>query len=397
MKTRNLLVLFVFCILCFLPSLTFANMLISGVIDGPLSGGTPKAVEFFVLEDIADLSEYGFGSANNGGGSDGQEFTFASKSASKGQFIYVSYDSAGFAQFFGFDPDTTSGAAQINGDDAIELFHNGAVIDVFGDINVDGTGEPWEYMDGWAYRKNGTGPDGSTFVLDNWLFSGPNALDGETSNATAATPFPIGTYEPNVAVWLTSFGATLTGNHCLVFWTTALEVSCAGFNVLRADDEDGPYERRNDFLIPAQGAVGASRYEFVDEEVRKAVYFYKLEEIDVSGVSTFYGPVKAAVNNAVSKTSAAPSPALLGNYPNPFNPDTRITWQLPAPQRVRLIIMNAAGRIVRTLVDAQESAGVHAATWDGLDDVGRRVASGVYFYRLQAGDFCEMKKMTLLR
>ena len=54
--------------------------------------------------------------------------------------------------YFGFAPDYTDGAANINGDDAIELFKNAAVIDVFGDINVDGTGQPWEYKDGWAYR-----------------------------------------------------------------------------------------------------------------------------------------------------------------------------------------------------------------------------------------------------
>ena len=57
-----------------------------------------------------------------------------------------------------------------------------------------GTGHPWEYTDGWAYRMDGTGPDGDTFVLANWFFSGPNALDGETSNASASTPFPLGTF-----------------------------------------------------------------------------------------------------------------------------------------------------------------------------------------------------------
>ena len=86
------------------------------------------------------------------------------------------------------------GAANVNGDDAIELFENGNVIDTFGDINVDGNGEPWEYLDGWASRLSATGPDGISFVLGNWQFSGINALDGETSNSTALTPFPLGVY-----------------------------------------------------------------------------------------------------------------------------------------------------------------------------------------------------------
>ncbi len=78
------------------------------------------------------------------------------------------------------------------------MFQNGVVVDVFGDIDVDGIGQAWEYTDGWAYRVDGTGPDGSTFVLGNWTFSGPNALDGETTNDTAAIPMPIGTYSSTV-------------------------------------------------------------------------------------------------------------------------------------------------------------------------------------------------------
>ncbi|MFP2994543.1 endonuclease [Spongiivirga sp. MCCC 1A20706] len=177
------------------PSTGDAALIITGVFDGPLSGGTPKAIEFYVVSDIADLSAYGFGSANNGGGTDGQEFALTG-SATAGQFLYIATETTGFNTFFGFTPDFTSGAAAINGDDAIELFFNGTVIDTFGDINIDGSGQPWEYTDGWAYRVNGTGADGTTFVLENWTFSGRDANDGQANNATATTPFPIGTYAP---------------------------------------------------------------------------------------------------------------------------------------------------------------------------------------------------------
>jgi len=176
------------------PPATAQDMVITGVVDGPLSGGIPKAIEVCVLNDIPDLSVYGVGSANNGGGSDGEEFTFPAGPASAGTFLYVASEAPGFATFFGFAPTFTSGAMAINGDDAIELFMSGSVSDVFGDINVDGTGQPWDHVDGWAYRADGTGPDGTAFTLANWTFSGPNALDGEVSNGTAATPFPIGAY-----------------------------------------------------------------------------------------------------------------------------------------------------------------------------------------------------------
>ncbi|GAB1856333.1 hypothetical protein MHTCC0001_11680 [Flavobacteriaceae bacterium MHTCC 0001] len=174
--------------------ITYAQVIITGVFDGPLPGGIPKGVELYITEDIPDLSIYGIGSANNGGGTDGEEFTFPADAASTGDYIYVASEAAEFTNFFGFAPNYTSSAANINGDDAIELFKSGTVIDIFGDINTDGSGQPWEYLDGWAYRTNATGPDGNTFVLANWTFSGPNALDGETSNATADTPFPIGSY-----------------------------------------------------------------------------------------------------------------------------------------------------------------------------------------------------------
>ena len=114
------------------------NLLISGAFDGPLSGGLPKGVELYVVNDISNLSQYGLGSANNGGGTDGQEFTFPADAVTAGSFIYVTTDSAGFNEFFGFDADYITGAMSINGDDAVELFEGGVVLDVFGDINMDG-------------------------------------------------------------------------------------------------------------------------------------------------------------------------------------------------------------------------------------------------------------------
>lgn len=182
----------VFALLCGM-SLSAQNMVLTAVYDGPLSGGTPKGVEIYIINNIPDLSLYGLGSANNGGGSDGQEFTFPSVSASAGDFIYVASDSANFHNFYGFPPNYVSSVSNINGDDAMELFGNGNVIDTYGDISAAPAG--WSYLDSWAYRVDNTGPDGTTYVAASWTFGTPNALDGETSNATAATPVPVGTYQ----------------------------------------------------------------------------------------------------------------------------------------------------------------------------------------------------------
>lgn len=165
------------------------DLMITAVFDGPLSGGTPKGVELTVLNDIADLSVYGLGSANNGGGSDGVEFTFPAESRKAGETIHIATEIPQFTAFFGYAPDFESNAVSINGDDAIELFKDGVVVDLFGDIDVDGTGQPWEYLDGWAHR-NASAPS-TTFELSQWTFSGPDALDGATSNATASSPIPL--------------------------------------------------------------------------------------------------------------------------------------------------------------------------------------------------------------
>lgn len=172
------------------------SLVITGVYDGDLTGGLPKGIELYVINSIPDLSIFGLGSANNGGGTDGEEFTFPAVSATAGDYIYVASESTEFANFFGFAPDYIDLAMAINGDDAVELFENGQVIDVFGDINTDGSGQAWDYEDGWAYR-NTAGPS-STFTVSEWDYSGANALDGETTNASATTPFPIATYNTSV-------------------------------------------------------------------------------------------------------------------------------------------------------------------------------------------------------
>ena len=84
------------------------------------------------------------------------------------------------------------------------------------------------------------------------------------------------------------------------------------------------------------------------------------------------------------------------NYPNPFNPITVISYQLPRGERAQVVIYNSIGQEVRTLVDDYREPGSHAAVWDGHDDGGRPLASGVYIYRLTAGSFSEARKMVLI-
>jgi hypothetical protein len=88
---------------------------------------------------------------------------------------------------------------------------------------------------------------------------------------------------------------------------------------------------------------------------------------------------------------------LAQNYPNPFNPTTNIKFYVKARGYVDLDIYNILGRRVKTLVSGDLSAGWHEVVWDGSDSTGDRVASGVYFYRMSAGEFAETRKMLLLK
>ncbi len=174
------------------PQNSAAPLILTAVFDATLPGGVPKGIELLVTSDIDDLSVCGVGSANNGGGSDGQEFTFDAVSASAGDYLYVASESDNFSAFFDFAPDYTTSAVNINGDDAIEVFCDGEVVDIYGDINTDGNGEAWEYTNSFANRIAGSAS--ATFEVGQWNVPGVDTLKNQTTNAGATTPVPVGTF-----------------------------------------------------------------------------------------------------------------------------------------------------------------------------------------------------------
>ena len=103
------------------------------------------------------------------------------------------------------------------------------------------------------------------------------------------------------------------------------------------------------------------------------------------------------VEDPADNPNAPRSFALFQNHPNPFNPVTQISYQLPQDCRVRVTIYNVRGQRVRTLYDGRQSAGRHTLNWDGRDTGGRPLSSGIYLYRLEAGQFHQTKKMTLMK
>jgi hypothetical protein len=111
-------------------------------------------------------------------------------------------------------------------------------------------------------------------------------------------------------------------------------------------------------------------------------------------------PIVCTFNkSAVGPTAGVPNQfALLQNYPNPFNPETYINFALPVASSVSLKIYNVAGQMVKTLVEGEQMvAGMHAVRWDGTNQTGEQVASGIYFYKMNAGDFQATKKMVVTK
>ncbi|MCE5272236.1 T9SS type A sorting domain-containing protein, partial [bacterium] len=91
--------------------------------------------------------------------------------------------------------------------------------------------------------------------------------------------------------------------------------------------------------------------------------------------------------------------SLMQNSPNPFNPSTSIKFEVPegATEHVSLSVFDVRGRKVATLIDGQVDPGIHVVFWEGTDQAGRKLPSGVYFYRLNAGNFERVRKMVMLK
>ncbi|OUT73222.1 MAG: hypothetical protein CBB76_00140 [Crocinitomicaceae bacterium TMED16] len=167
---------------------TSVSLSLKGILDFDLESGgaTGKAIHVMAEAAIADLSQYAIGVANNGGGTDGIEYVFPAMSIDSGAHVLVARDSLAMSIYFDecfseFDYVlAASDDISQNGDDAIELFKNGFVVETFGDINVDGTGEAWEYADSWAYKVNG-----------DWTYGGPLCTVGSLTTQTSSCPYPL--------------------------------------------------------------------------------------------------------------------------------------------------------------------------------------------------------------
>ena len=211
--------------------------------------------------------------------------------------------------------------------------------------------------------------------------------DGEDIGAgMSPEAFPI--LAP-VAVALQRFEGEPSEDGAVLRWETSLETNTTGFSIERGESEDGSYEPLDGGFVPATGSPTGARYEFCDTTVTlNRSYWYVLREVSDGGSKFVFGPYKVTVRAPFS---------LAQNAPNPFNPVTAIKFTIPHDSEAFLAVYDVSGRRIRTLVDRRLRADFYRVEWDGTNDEGRQVASGIYFYRLTAGPYSQSRKMVLLR
>ena len=209
---------------------------------------------------------------------------------------------------------------------------------------------------------------------------------GQLGNGSGAYSInvPVGVNSP-LPVEMTLFKATVDGSNVELIWQTATETKNYGFDVeIRAKAETSAWQ--NIGFVPGNGNSNAPKsYSYTLKDVTAGLHHFRLKQIDTDG-SYEYSDVIEVLVGAPMEFS------LSQNYPNPFNPSTSISFDVPLKSNVTLTVFNALGEIVQTLAMGTYEAGRHQVTFNAAS-----LPSGVYFYRLQAGDFVQTQKMLLLR
>jgi len=178
-------------------------------------------------------------------------------------------------------------------------------------------------------------------------------------------------------------------------WTGTLIPEFTATSLERGFIQHVPDDGRYTFRYQADGSSGA--FEHVTIVFSATGYEPETLEVDLTYGTTTCIDVELMVDQNTGADKTPSRTELFANQPNPFNPSTTIRYTLGAAGPVRVSIFDTTGHRVRALVDGSESAGEHVVGFDGRDDRGTGLASGVYFYRLEAGSVVQTRKMVLLK
>lgn len=191
------------------------------------------------------------------------------------------------------------------------------------------------------------------------------------------------TTDAPLPVELASFSADVSGTTVNLTWKTASELNNKGFAVERA--LKGQEFAQVAFVDGAVNSTEETIYNFADVNLQSGEYLYRLRQVDLDGTES--------ISNEISVEVAVPQDfSLAQNYPNPFNPSTTIKFAVPENGNVKLSVFNMLGEEVATLVNGYFEAGSYEAKFDAS-----ALNSGIYLYKIEAGDFVNIKKMMLVK
>ncbi len=267
------------------------------------------------------------------------------------------------------------------------------------DVQLTGDGSSKEYV----------------FACDEQAFTIPSGkyLAVRLNNQTSSTysvrlggswtyiSAPEGGEDYSLPIQLSFFQARISGFKVILAWQTSSEIDNAGFNIYRKKGKEGTWLQINGQLIPGAGNSSVPQnYHFTDELRAEGTYFYLLESVSVNGIKKQEATIKINFTPPGDVPPNALTPkrtVLYPNYPNPFNPGTYITFDLNEKQPVRLEIFNILGEHIVTLMKQTLEPGHYRIFWNGSNERGEQVKSGIYFVRLLAGPYRQMQKMMLIR
>ncbi|HOH97074.1 MAG TPA: FlgD immunoglobulin-like domain containing protein [Candidatus Cloacimonadota bacterium] len=209
--------------------------------------------------------------------------------------------------------------------------------------------------------------------------------------------------EATLPVTMSSFTATVASETQIYLqWTTESESNILGYNVYRSEDSIiANAIKLNPSFIEGTNTSSLHTYHFTDFEFEpNTSYYYWVESTELSNNSSFYGPV--SVLSGDSEEDAPPieidgNTGIVRVSPNPFSPNTDISYKLRETAHVTMGIYNAKGQLVRSLVNGTKDSGNHSINWDGKDHKGTRCSNGIYYARMQAGSVNSYYKMTLMK
>jgi len=281
-----------------------------------------------------------------------------------------------------------------NGSESVFLLGVGEIAagsDLSVESNTDAAGNASATFDAEGDKMAGT-----TSLSVSASTSADNS-DGETRDLSVDFS---ATWDVPVAAELASFASRITiDEDVLLQWSVASQSNNLGWEVFRSTD-NRVFTKVSDLIVGEGTSDEFSSYSYTDGNLPIAdVLYYYLNQIDLDGTMTRSQVVEVLLSpTAVSQQALPLVNSLKQNYPNPFNPETTISYDLSAESVVTLTIYDISGQVIRSVVNNQAmSAGQYKSVWDGRDERGVKVASGVYFYQLQSENFIAKKKMTLLQ